>query len=155
VVDAGNDRIQQFSSTGAFIRSVGHEGTGDGSFSYPNDIKIDRFGHLWVTDDANRRIEEFDASGNFLSKFNTIGSGQPTGLAIGNDDTIWVSDWSNGVIKHFGRNGTLLQTLGSGGSGAGQFGSPWGVAQDTSGNIWVVPGNSFALSLTSISPKAW
>jgi len=41
------------------------------------------------------------------------------------------------VIDHYSTSGALLQSLGTGGSGELQFGEPWGVALDTSGDLWV------------------
>jgi len=88
VVDSGNNRIEEFNPQGVFMRSVGQSGYGNGYLSYPNGIAVDASGDVWVVDDGNRRVEEFSGTGNFLSTFNTVGSGQPTGIAIGGGNTL-------------------------------------------------------------------
>ena len=48
VSDYANDRVQEFSSTGAFLRQFGSEGTGNGQFIEPTGIAVDSSGNVWV-----------------------------------------------------------------------------------------------------------
>src|SRR4030043_386743 len=41
VADAGNHRIQKFSSKGGFLQTWGSYGVGDGQFKYPYDVTVD------------------------------------------------------------------------------------------------------------------
>jgi hypothetical protein len=50
VADTGNDRVQEFSSSGEYLGAFGSEGTGNGQFRAPEGIAIDGKGDLWVVD---------------------------------------------------------------------------------------------------------
>ena len=59
VADNGNDRVQKFSSTGAFITEWGGSGSGDGQFSTPCGIAVDSVGSVYVTEYASNRVQKF------------------------------------------------------------------------------------------------
>src|SRR5207247_645417 len=60
VIDNSNSRFEQFSSTGAFIRSFGSSGIEAGQFSNPNDISLNAAsGKVYVTDTGNSRVQIF------------------------------------------------------------------------------------------------
>lgn len=63
VADSGNDRIQKFDSTGAFITKWGFQGSGDGEFNKPAGIDVDISGNVYVVDTNNRRIQKFNLIG--------------------------------------------------------------------------------------------
>ncbi len=89
VVDGSNNRIQQFSADGTFIRAWGKDvitggGTGfeictvasdckagvtgaaGGEFNSPQGIAVDQAtGDVYVTEQTNLRVQRFDAAGNF------------------------------------------------------------------------------------------
>src|SRR5258706_166740 len=75
VADTYNDRIQEFDSTGQFIRRWGSRGTGAGQFSYPGGIATNSAGHVFVVDTNNARIQEFDSTGVFIRMWGSLGSG--------------------------------------------------------------------------------
>lgn len=62
----GNSRVMQFSANGTFIRQWGHKGDGPGEFNVPHALSLDTAGNLYVADRENKRIQVFDARGNFL-----------------------------------------------------------------------------------------
>src|SRR5262245_55737573 len=62
VADTGNDRIQEFTSSGTWLRTVGSRGGGNGQFWSPQGIAVDPSGNVWVADSNNNRIEKFDAN---------------------------------------------------------------------------------------------
>src|SRR5579875_724117 len=66
VADALNNRIEEFSSSGQFIRTWGTKGTGDGQFNEPWGIAVNQSGQVYVADTWNHRIQEFDATGKFI-----------------------------------------------------------------------------------------
>jgi hypothetical protein len=71
VVDDANHRVQRFSSGGEFELAFGSlgrtAGSAAGQFDNPQGIAIDQdTGHVFVTDRDNRRVQKFDADGNFL-----------------------------------------------------------------------------------------
>jgi hypothetical protein len=168
--DAGNARIIEFDANGNFIRTWGWDvvktgGTGNvstnafeictvatdcitgdtgangGQFSGdPNNLIVDASGNVWVPDSGNRRIQEFDSSGNFIA-------------AYGYD--VEALGGSGGLEKC---TSTALGACQAGtpGSGAGQFSgsNPQDIAFDSSGNLYAIdPGNKrvqrFDSSLTT------
>src|SRR5713226_3775049 len=48
VADAGNSRIQKFTSGGAFITKWGGLGSGDGQFNIPEGVAVDSSGNVYV-----------------------------------------------------------------------------------------------------------
>jgi hypothetical protein len=103
---------------------------------------VDSTGHIYVADYLNNRIQVFDASGTFLLKFGTPGSGDgqfdlPTGVAVDSKGRIYVAEWDNYRIQVFNPISTFLFKFGTYGSGDGQFDLPYGVAVDSTGKIYV------------------
>src|SRR6185295_1908189 len=104
----------------------------------------DAGGNLYVSDSGNNRIQKFDPSGVFISKFGTFGSGNGQfshqyGVAVAPTGNLYVADTSNNRIQKFDANGTFITKWGSGpGPGAdGTFNNPTGVAVDFAGNVYV------------------
>jgi sugar lactone lactonase YvrE len=142
VLDYGNDRVEEFTEKGVYLRQFGSAGSGDGQLSRPSALAIDSKGNIWVADTGNDRIEEFSPSGEYLRQFGSLGSekGQldaPEGIAIGADDDVWVSDTGNARIEEFSSEGEYLRTIGSRGSAPGEFEEPDGIAVDSKGDLWV------------------
>jgi streptogramin lyase len=69
-----NTRVVKFSRDGKFIKFWGAKGSGPGEFNTPHNIAIDSRGHVWVCDRGNKRLEEFDEDGNFLSQTTVFGA---------------------------------------------------------------------------------
>ena len=62
--------------TGAFLRSFGSYGSGNGQFlSGISGTAIDPNGDAWVSDAGNYRVQEFANNGAFLEKIGTEGHG--------------------------------------------------------------------------------
>ena len=58
-VDSGNNRVQVFTSTGAFLTQWGSVGSGNGEFRGPTGADLDGAGNIYVIDGANQRVEKF------------------------------------------------------------------------------------------------
>jgi RTX calcium-binding nonapeptide repeat (4 copies)/NHL repeat len=134
VADWNNDRVQEFSSSGAFLRTwgwgvddgsnalqictsscqAGISGAGDGQFDGPATLTIDSSG-VFVADYFNHRIDKFSSSGTFLR---TWGWGVDSGS---NAFQICTSSCQRGLA----------------GAGDGQFSGLSGLATDSSGNVYV------------------
>ena len=118
-----------------------------GQFAFPQDVSVDSFGNVFVTDLGNRRIEKFDNNGNFLFTFGTKGNGDgqfnaPIGIAI-NRNSIYVVDNAQNEIQKFDSTGKFVTKWGGQGTNHGQFLLPQGVAVDPSGDVYVADtGNS-------------
>jgi len=162
VADSANQRIQKFSSSGAFQAEWGTSGTDGGQVAFPYDVAVDSSGNVYVADSSNHRIQKLDSSGTFLrtwgwgvqdgsSAFQVcitgcqagiLGSGDgqfdhPHDLAFDASGNIYVADSGNHRIQKFNSAGTFLTKWGSLGIVAGAFNSPFGVAVDASGYVYV------------------
>src|SRR4029077_4273732 len=125
VSDSANHRIEELSSSGAFVEVIGWGvsdgkeelevctnsckagivGSGKGQLNYPQGIAIDSHGDLWVEDYDINRVEELSEAGTYLSEFGNTGSGNaqfnhPTGIAI-SEGEIYVVDSANNRVQEF------------------------------------------------------
>ncbi len=162
VAEEGNDRIQEFSETGASITTFGSVGTGAGQFEVPMNIAFVG-GDVYVTDQNNNRVDEFSTSGTFLktigwgvsngeAKLETCTSSCRAGIAgTGNGQfdnpramavepvsgNLYVADMSNNRVQAITTSGAFVSKFGSGGSGPGQFSAPMGLVVSPTGTIYV------------------
>lgn len=138
VSDAENNRISEFSKTGAFVKAwgwgvsdgashfetctsscqMGLSGGGAGELNGPDGIATDTSGNVYVADDFNERVDAFSSSGAFIEAF-----GKNVDQTTGGDVCTAAS-------------GDTCQT-GSQGGAAGQLSAPLGVAVDSSGTVYV------------------
>lgn len=144
VADSENNRIQQFNTSGNFIRTWGvgvqdgtnefqvctsgcEGGTGGGAagqLNYPYAIALDGATDLLVADVRGNRISRFSTTGNFVRAF---GFG--------------VQDGTNEL-----QNCTSACQAGLAGSATGQLDLPQGVAVDPAGNIYVADTSNHRVS---------
>lgn len=174
VVDTGNFRIEKFDPTGKWLLSFGNgKGDGDGQFNPINDtgtgtgpggIAVDKAGNIYVADTWNHRIQKFDPTGKFLTKWGSFisladpaSSGDaardskfygPRGIAIGPDGNVFVTDTGNKRVSVFDPTGKYLRQISSNltpdkitqgypFNQPGELNEPIGVAVDNSGNVYV------------------
>ena len=121
----------------------GSVGTGGGQFKQPTSAAFDASGNLWVTDEANNRVEEFSPSGEYLKSVGSTGTenGQfkgAWGVAIEQSTgNLFITDQGLCRVEEMSPSGTFIRAFGGCGSGAGQLSAPSGVALDPEGNVWV------------------
>ncbi|HEV7937230.1 MAG TPA: RHS repeat-associated core domain-containing protein [Solirubrobacteraceae bacterium] len=106
VTDLRNDRVQELSPTGSYIRQFGIEGSNSGEFYGPIGIAADSAGNLYVTDNANDRVEEFSATGAFRASFGSKGSGEaqlsyPQGISINAAGDMYVVDTDDNRLEEW------------------------------------------------------
>lgn len=97
VADFGNNRIQAFSSDGAFVTAFGTRGAAPGMLNAPNDVAIDAHGRIWVADTANMRIQAFDPDGTPIGHIKMPGLGTaalPSSVTIHGDE-LYVTRFTN------------------------------------------------------------
>ena len=129
VADTNNNRIQKFDSSGTFLLKFGSEGcqviqndgrigengpngswintdTHNGKFCNPVSIDFDSSGKVYVADHNNRRIQQFDSSGNYLTSFGSYGTTDgkfinPHFITLDSSDHIYVGDRERNNVQVF------------------------------------------------------
>ncbi len=143
VVDQGNNRIEEFKSTGEFIRTFGESGSEPGKLSLPWGVAIaPSSGNVWIGDYSNNRVDMFSETGTYLGSFGSEGSTNgkfknPNGIAFSGGNA-YVVDTGNNRVQEFSMSGEFVAKFGSKGVGNGQFESPDAIATDpVSGDLYV------------------
>ncbi len=123
VIDTGNHRIDEWSSTGTFMKAIGYgvsngeeklevcttscqkgiKGDGHGQFEAPVGIAIDSEGNIWVCDDAanDPRAEEFTSAGEFVKEFKTSSQATPRSIAVDASGDVWILQHEVGANNIF------------------------------------------------------
>jgi DNA-binding beta-propeller fold protein YncE len=168
VTDGGNDRVQEFTEKGEFVKTfgwgvnekgtekletctskcqAGKSGSGNGQFSVPAGIAVSG-GHVYVVDSGNDRVEELGTEGAYVTKFGAKGSGEvqfsaPGGMAVDSSGNLYVADTGNNRIEELSSSGAYITQFGKAGTGNNEFKEPEGLAIGSTGNAYVVDsGNS-------------
>ncbi len=117
VADTGNDRIQAFSSSGAFLWTFGSSGEGPGEFQRPMDIDIDEEGLLYVSGLGGDRVQVFTAKGALLRELR--GDRTPAGsfdgaagVLVAPSGDVYVADFYNHRVVRFGPEGNFRKVIG-------------------------------------------
>jgi DNA-binding beta-propeller fold protein YncE len=116
VVDQGHNRIAKFSPGGEVLASWGSKGSGDGQFDDPTSVAVDPITNkVYVADPRNKRIQLFDSTGRFLTKWSIPEWGQPVGfedLAIDSKvRRLYASSAKMDALLMFDLNGTKIGRL--------------------------------------------
>jgi hypothetical protein len=177
VGDSDNNTIRKIDSGGnvtTLAGSAGNPGSANGlgsaaRFNNPRGVPVDSAGNVYVGDTFNHTIRKIDSGGNVTTLAGSAGNPgsadgtgsaarfrQPRGVAVDNAGNVYVGDSGNNTIRKI-TSGGLVTTLagsavGNTGSadGAGNavlFNFPYGVAVDTSGNVYVADGNNNTIRL--------
>jgi hypothetical protein len=147
VTDSGNSRIQKFTSDGVFVTKWGSPGKcvddscngqfgveyNDSRFQSLSGVTVDDSGFVYVADTWNHRIQKFDSSGNFVSKWGSSGAGDenldcPDRIAVDREGYVYVTQIIG--IKKFTPDGQFVAKWSSRGNGDGQLDSPEFIAVD-------------------------
>jgi DNA-binding beta-propeller fold protein YncE len=67
VADWRNDRIQKFTSSGAFLVSYGESGNSAGQFHRPSGVAVDPEGYLYISDWGNERLQVLSPDGDCVA----------------------------------------------------------------------------------------
>lgn len=146
VLDTNNSRIQRLDPNGKVIELFGDPGSADGLFSAPLRLVFSSEGILWVADTDNDRLQSFNTKGVFLTTIGSLGQGpgqfsRPIGMAFDPGGNMWVVDSGNHRIQKFspGMKNVLaiIPENAEASSKKGFFNTPWGVACDATGTVYV------------------
>jgi DNA-binding beta-propeller fold protein YncE len=149
VTFTAQSKVEEFSTSGEFIRIISNSGYGEGQVVAPTGVAVDGSGNVWVVDNGNSTVEEFSSTGTFLKSFGSSGKGNGQfgdssyGITIDSLGHVYVVDSANDRVEEFSSEGSYLHQFGSKGSGEGQMSTPFAVASDPrSGNIFVTDQNN-------------
>jgi streptogramin lyase len=119
---------------GAYQGWFGGCGSGPGQLSSVSWGVAVRGDRVYVSDTQGYRVEVFNTAEQFLFAWST--GDLCEGLAVDANGNIYVAQYA-GRIGVYSPSGSLLSTLGAPGAGPGQLNSPYDVALDGAGNVYV------------------
>ena len=104
VSDHSDHCIKVFDRKGKFQYKFGKKGAGDGEFSFPECLSVNKSGQVMVCDSGNCRIQVFELNGKFVGKFGTQGKNlgeftYPSALAVLSTGRVVVADACNNRIQ--------------------------------------------------------
>ncbi len=160
VADSQNHKIRKITPSGEVSTLAGSTlGFADGSgtsaqFDNPTGVAVDAQGTVYVADSGNNRIRKITPNGEVSSMAGSSqgfadGTGtnaqfySPTGVSVDAQGTVYVADSGNNRIRKITPSGEVSTLAGSSqgfadGTGTGaQFYSPYGVAVDAQGTVYV------------------
>ena len=98
------NRVMVFNNAGEYLYDIGSKGSGDGQFSGPTGLAIDKFNRLIVCDRDNDRLQLFTLDGKYVAK--VAGSffdhnSYLVGCAVSNTGHLFVTDYKQHCIYVF------------------------------------------------------
>jgi sugar lactone lactonase YvrE len=141
VADMVNDRVQQFTSEGGFVRAWGGHGPGNGQFLEPFDVAVGPDGSVYVVDDLRDDIQRFTAEGVWLQTIGRHGSADGEmdftgGIDVDPAGTLLNADFGNARIQAWNDDGEYLWSRG-GSAEPGMIKGANDIAADTDGAMYV------------------
>jgi streptogramin lyase len=127
VADSKAHKILLFDiATGELRGSFGKRGVEDGEFNFPTSLAWGPEGTVFVLDQLNSRVQEFDPDGEFRDRFGELGKGfgsflRPKDITVDEVGFIYVTDNAFNNLQLFDIDYALLTFVGSGGRHPGQF----------------------------------
>ena len=162
VADSENQKIRKITPTGEVttLAGSGSRGNSDGigeaaSFNNPSGVAVDASGNVYVADQINHSIRKITPNGHVTTlagsgtRGKTDGNGlsasfqNPYGIASDASGNVYVADVINNRIRKITPNGDVTTLAGSsngsadGNGSSASFKTPFGVAVDVSGNVYV------------------
>ena len=151
VADTVNDRVQQFTSKGTFVRAWGGYGAEDGKFLEPFDIAVGPDGSVYVVDDIRDDIQRFTPEGDWVQTIGRHGSADGEldftgGIAVDPDGVLLNADFGNQRVQAWDPDGSSVWSRTDG------FVNPGDVAADDEGRLFVADDQGIKLLADGAAP---
>lgn len=119
-------------SSGELIRTIGTQGREDGQFFRPLSVRVDKDGHVLVSDVFKCRIQRFTREGEFIDAVGRIGNrpgdfARPKHMAIDSNGLTYVVDASFNNVQIFDEKLKVLMFFGAPGPHPGGMRLPAGI----------------------------
>jgi len=153
VADSNNQRVQVFDRNSLIYSGIsigaGSWGTDNNHFNHPTDVAVDAVGNIYVADNWNKRVQQFNSSRVYQRTYGTTGVSYvtdgyhyyfPKGVAVGQDGSIHIVEERGHRLVKLDANGTPQWTVGQPGQNGNDnnhFAGPQDVAVDTQGRVYV------------------
>jgi tripartite motif-containing protein 71 len=137
VADTFNDRVQQFTLDGRFVRTIGV-----GKLKRPQGLTADAH-QVLVADDNDHRVVRFDRDGRYVEVGGAYGRGAgqlryPYDVSLDGARNAWIADDIGGRVVELNAHLAPKATYGHFGHGPGQFAFPRSLAVDpATGRVYV------------------
>jgi len=179
VADTGNNAVRKIDPHGTITTVAGNgvagsaDGTGAaGRFSAPRGIAVDAAGNLYVGDTGNNTVRRVSPVGVVTTLAGLAGAvgavdgkgsaarfSAPRGVAVDAQGNVVVIDTGNSAVRKVAPDGTTVTFAGSlgypgdqpGTGGQGRFLTPYGVAIDAAGNLYVT--DEYADAVRKVDPQ--
>ena len=150
LADTGNHTIRKITSSGVVTTLAGSarisgsaDGTGSAArFNNPSGVAVDASGNVYVADASQGTIRKVSSSAVVTTVAGSFAG--PSGIAVDGSGNIYVAGTDSCVIRKISSSGAVAVLAGSdlcgsadGTGSAATFFSPFGVAVDATGNIYV------------------
>jgi len=161
IADTFNYRIRKVTPLGTISTVAGNGGLANSAqLDSPYGVAVDAGGNLYIADTRNHRIRKVTPSGmiNTVAGNGTKGYGGdgdpatsaqldgPCGVAVDAGGNLYIADTDNSRIRKVTPSGTISTVAGNGTEGysgddgpatSAELASPYGIAVDTDGNLYV------------------
>jgi DNA-binding beta-propeller fold protein YncE len=119
-----------------------HEFWGQGAYllQKPAYVDIDADDRAYVSDSQGGKVVQFEPDGTPVKVYGVGKLGKPLGVAVdGKRRRLYVADAEKNRVAVFGtESGELIESIGTQGTGPGEFNTPYTVAVDKRGFLYVV-----------------
>ncbi len=125
VSDTANNRIEEFSTKGAFVKAFGEYGKNEGQLNSPHGLTADSTGNIWVADQSNSRLEKFSEEGKPSGVFGKEGTGPGEFSGVSDvtfcNGNLYAIDYGGERAEEFTTTGHFDKAFGEAGKENGKF----------------------------------